>query len=160
MRDASQWPEDWQKAWRPRSREPVDSIESPVYQRFRLSITASVGVTSFSLPREPALKEWLQTCILLAKFSGGRMSVSERRELSDRRVNDRRRAESDDLYTRLKEKRNEIETERRHTLRRQTDRRISDRPDPPNPPISNTDQAQRWAENLENPAPGSTRKPS
>jgi hypothetical protein len=88
------------------------------------------------------------------------MSVSERRELSDRRVNDRRRAESDDLYTRLKEKRNEIETERRHTLRRQTDRRISDRPDPPNPPISNTDQAQRWAENLENPAPGSTRKPS
>jgi hypothetical protein len=85
------------------------------------------------------------------------MSFSERRERSDRRQGDRRRPDSaDDLYTRLKEKRAEIERERRSTPRRQADRRTT----PSDPPSPNAvDQAQRWAENpVENPTPGPTRK--
>jgi hypothetical protein len=79
------------------------------------------------------------------------MSFSERRERSDRRLGDRRRADSaDDLYRRLKEKRAEIETERRRILRRQTDRRMTN---PPGPSSSDAgDEAQPWTENtVENP---------
>ena len=75
------------------------------------------------------------------------MSFSERREGSDRRGRDDRRHEvsGQDLYERLKEKRIEIERDRREgPRRRQADRRTTK---DPHPNSSNSgDEAQREAE--------------
>ena len=74
------------------------------------------------------------------------MSFSERREGSDRRGwGDRRHAVTgQDLYERLKEKRIEIERDRREGPRRQADRRTTKGPHTttPNP----ADEAQRGSE--------------
>jgi hypothetical protein len=75
------------------------------------------------------------------------MSFSERREGSDRRARDDRRDDvlGQDLYERLKEKRVEIERERREgPRRRQADRRTTK---DPHPNSSNSgDEAQPGAE--------------
>jgi hypothetical protein len=73
------------------------------------------------------------------------MSFSERRERSDRRSRgDRRYVVSQDLYERLKEKRVEIERERRQGPRRQADRRTTKDPHPAS--SNSADEAQREAE--------------
>ena len=74
------------------------------------------------------------------------MSFSERREGSDRRGPDDRRhaVTGQDLYERLKEKRIEIERDRREGARRQADRRTTKGPQTTtsNP----ADEAQRGSE--------------
>ena len=75
------------------------------------------------------------------------MSFSERREGSDRRApGDRRHAVSNqDLYERLKEKRVEIERDRREgPRRRQADRRTTNDPHPNS--SNSADEAQHGTE--------------
>jgi len=67
------------------------------------------------------------------------MSFTERRERNDRRGV----ASANDLYERLKEKRDQIESDRRKGPRRQTDRRDETAPAPADSRTGG--EAQRWA---------------